>query len=168
MFGQWSNNLQHEESVILRQLFIDGGMGGDASLNPTVAWPVYATNEPSTPDNCISIWDTTGQVQARAMNSGQLIQKCGFQVRVRATDSLTGKVKANALQTWMAQNVYQADVTLNDAAGNNWNYVVWAIINIGNVLAIGLDKPDTQRELFTINAMVRILLAAPFPAVPGN
>lgn len=134
--------LQDSPAQIVRQLLIDLGGGSDGGT-----WPIYATSEPSDPDNVITVYDTIGQDDGRAQIDGSVFYHYGLQVRVRAIDHPTGWAKAIALRDLLA-TVYHNLTTV----GSN-KYEVWAISRLAQPLFIGKDVPRSKRTLFTINCM---------------
>lgn len=131
---------------IIRQLLIDLGLATAAST-----WPVFATGEPASPDNCITVTDTVGTSDGRSMIDGELYTHFGFQVRVRSTDHDTGWLKAAVIRTHLARSVYQRTVAMDIQ-----RYFIQAITNIGQVLPLGKEVAVSKRSLFTVNATVPI------------
>ena len=140
--------LTHSPADIVRRVLIDLGLGVDP---PSTPWPVFASGEPDTPDNCITVYDTAGLDHGRSMIDGELFGHNGVQVRVRSNSHATGWTKADAIQTGMAKSVYQETVTISGQA-----YLVHAIAKIGDVLTFGKETPTSKRSLFTINALASI------------
>lgn len=141
--------LPHSPADVLRQLLVDLGLGSEpAALS---LWPVYATSEPSSPDNCLTTYDTTGLTDARLMVTGEAPVHHGFQVRVRSADHQSGWAKANAVRTALAESVYQHTVHVGASA-----YLVHAVARIGDVLTLGSESPTSKRRLFTLNAVVTL------------
>lgn len=141
--------LTHSPAKILRQLLIDLSLGTLPSANGS--WPVYATHEPNLPDNCITVYDTVGTDDGRSMITGELWGHDGFLVRVRAADHDTGWLKADAIQTGLAESVYDRTVHVSGST-----YLVHAVTRIGDVLTLGTESPTSKRSLFTINATVSL------------
>lgn len=133
--------MDHSPADIIRQLFINKGLG--TAPQDGDDWPVYASLEPHTPDNVITVYDTVGTDQGRVMIDGKVLGLWGFQIRVRAVDFQTGWAKIEAIRTSISE-IYQEMVTLDAIT-----YLVHAIVRIGNNLHIGLDA---NRRLFTLNA----------------
>lgn len=143
-----ASTLAHSPAAIIRKLLIDLGLGAEPT--PTAAWPVYDANEPTSPDNCITVYDTQGIGAGRSMIDGELLGFNGFQVRVRGVDHPTGWTKADAIQTTLAKQVLRKVVHVGAS-----NYLVHAASRIGDVLALGKD-PDSKRRIFTLNAIAAI------------
>lgn len=139
-------NLADSPAEIIRQLLIDLNL---ATVSAT--WPVYATGEPASPDNCITVYDTVGFSDGRSMIDGELWTHYGFQVRVRSKDHNTGWLKADSIRTTLAQSVYERTVAIDDE-----HYFVHCIARIGQVLPLGKERGVSERSLFTLNATVPI------------
>lgn len=146
------NYLLHSPSQIIARLLIDLGLG-TLPLNPPLAsavWPVYASNEPSTPDNVLTIYDTVGLDHGRSMVTGEMFGPYGFQVRIRSVNHPTGYVKADGIHREMCEGVYQETVHVDAVT-----YLVHCISKVGDIMVLGKD-PDSSRRLFTINAVAVI------------
>lgn len=139
--------MTHSPADVLAQLLIALGLATDPEASPLGEWPVYVGMEPSSPDSCITVYDTTASGgDFRTMPDGALPDRYGIQVRVRSADYLTGYVKAWALREGLAVNAYANAVALDGA-----NYIVHAATGLGDVLSLGKDAPSSKRSLFTIN-----------------
>jgi hypothetical protein len=134
---------------VLRVLFVNLGLGSDPASNS--AWPIYVSNEPSDPDDCITLYDLVGAKYERAQPTGEVLGFDGFQVRVRSTDYPTGYTRADAIHTALAETVYQNTVTLGAS-----KFYVHDINRIGDVIPLGVDNPRSKRNLFTINAQTAL------------
>lgn len=140
--------MTHSPSDVLRKLLIDLGVGADPPATP---WPIYVGGEPPSPDNAVTIYDTAGADGGRAMFAGTLLGWVGVQVRVRSSDHPTGWTKADAIQTTLAESVYDERVTVGAST-----YLVHCLSKIGDVLAIGKESPTSKRSLFTFNALMSV------------
>lgn len=145
------NTFDHSPADVLRRLLIQLGLGTAPETRPLESWPIYASNEPSDPDNCITVYDTAGTDDGRSMIDGELFGHYGIQVRVRSLDHATGWLKADAIQTALAETVYDNAVTIGGSS-----YLVHSANKIGDVLALGKDVSDTKRSLFTLNAVLSL------------
>jgi hypothetical protein len=145
--------LLYSPADVIRQMFIDLQQGSDPAGN--TAWPVYAADEPSTPDNVITVYDTDGRDDGRTMPDGERQEHHGFQVRVRADDHPTGYAKARAIAVALDQSVTQRSVNLAGGQGTH-GYVVWSVSRTSDVLALGKEAPDSRRKLFTVNGVAHI------------
>lgn len=140
--------LTHSPAEIVRQLLIDLSLGTNI-LTSTSLWPVFATSEPDTPDNVITIYDTQGTDGGRSMIDGEFLTHYGFQVRIRSKNHIVGWIKTDMIRHYLAHSVYQKIVHVE-----NNSYLIQAIEKIGNVLAIGKETSISKRNLFTLNATI--------------
>lgn len=143
-----SGSLEHSPADVIRQLIVDLGHGtapADAG-----SWPAYVGQKTDSPDATITVYDTAGKNGGREMIGGVRFEHAGVQVLVRATEHRLGYTKAQAIATALDEGVAYTGVTVAST-----DYVVYAITRTSNVLAIGKEE-DTNRDLFTINAIVAL------------
>jgi hypothetical protein len=144
--------MTHSAAQVVAQVLQNMGLGGSPTGGSlTTSWPVYYSNEPNEPDNCITVYDTIGTSSGRSMIDGELWYHYGVQIRIRATDHFTGWQKADSIRTAIAKQIFAMKLPI----GVN-NYLVPAVSRIGSVLAIGVDNPHTKRKVFTLNAVTAI------------
>ena len=141
--------LIHSPANVLSQLLMDKGAGTDPIDED--AWPIYSNGEPSSPDNVITITDTSGEIQGRVMFTGQELEQYGVQIRIRCNDPEDGFAKANALTVTMDQEIYRDTVTLDSDT-----YLVHAVNRKGGVIVLGKDANKTDLNLYTINVTVTL------------
>lgn len=131
------------------------GLGVQAFLPtqaaPLVSWMVYVANEPGVPDDCLTVYDTTGNIDAKTQPDGEVCQHEGIQVRVRSVDHPTGWAKANAIAVALTEDVDMMVVTV----GPN-RYLLQAVNQVGQVTALGREGSDSRRRVFTINFTVAV------------
>ena len=144
-----STLLTHSPADVIRWLLINNGQGSDPDLGQ--AWPIYASSEPTGPDNCLTVYDLQGTEDGREHHGGEILEHPGWQVRVRAQDHRTGWTKLNAVRVWMSETACMEVVTIEGTAD-----LVWAFTRIGNVIPLGTDVAKTKRHLFTLNGTVPI------------
>ena len=144
-----SGSLTHSPADIIRQLLTDLGQGTLPSA--TTDWPIYFSQEPNSPDEVITIYDTTGIKNGRTMVDGEVHEHHGFQVRIRAGQYATGFTKARAIAIAMDESVRNTTVTLDAST-----YKVYSITRVSGPLSIGTDVPTSKNDLFTTNAVAAI------------
>lgn len=137
--------LANSPADVIGQMMIDMSLGTDSDDNGE--WPIFVNSEPSTPDNCITVYDTAGIDNGSDMILGRLMQYHGFQVRVRAKTHRAGWLKADEIRANLAESVYQRAVAVEDH-----DYLVQCIGGIGTVLILGREVGVSKRSLFTVNA----------------
>lgn len=142
--------LSHSPADIVRRLLILLGAG--VSPSNGAVWPIYASSEPGAPDDVVTVYDTAGVEDGRAMTDGELFRHFGFQVRVRSIDHPSGWSKASEVQDLLARSTYDLVVTMPD----DTRYLVHCVSHIGEVIALGKEVPSSKRNLFTVNATVTL------------
>lgn len=138
--------LNHSPAKITRELLIQLGLGSDGGT-----WPVYATSEPDTPDNAITVYNAAGRVQGTTNTDGEVQESHGVQVRVRSALEEAGYAKARAV----AVALDAVDRDLVTIAGSQ--YDVQLFDRSGDVLSLGKD-PSSSRKLFTINGVLMVTM----------
>ena len=154
-----SQPLWHSPADIVRELLVQLGMGSDPTVSPGSPWPVYASAEPQSPDNCITVFDTQGTDDGRTMH-GFKPDHFGIQVRVRAADHPTAWQKADAqIRVALCEGVDDSSlpqtVTLTIPLPMT-RYTVPNFARIGQCLALGKEAPNSRRSIVTLNATVVI------------
>lgn len=147
--------LLHSPADVVRQLLVDLGLGIDYADDRT-DWALFASGEPDLPDNCITVYDTTGLDEGREMVSGERQEHHGLQIRVRSKTQAVGFAKARDISVALDEDVYQETVAVDGDS-----YLVWAVRRTGDPLFLGKDAPNSKRNLFTINATVSLRAVAP-------
>ena len=146
-----SGALTHSPADIVRTRLIELTLGTNPASN--TAWPIFVSSEPDTPDNCITIYDTLGRDQGRVMWTGERQEMHGIQVRIRSQTHALGYTKARAIAVALDESI-ESDLVTIDAT----DYCLHSITRTSDVLALGLQKPASRRYLFTVNALVSVLL----------
>lgn len=143
------DNTDHSPADIVRWLLISQGKGTDPEDG--LAWPIFTNNEHSTPDNCITTYDTSGILDGRIQSSGEMTEHFGFQIRVRSQSHNVGWRKINDLKTQIDQGIKLDTIVINSSS-----YLVESITRSGGILALGKESPTSQRLVFTLNAIVAL------------
>lgn len=152
-----SGFLTHSPARIIRQLFVDVGLGAEP-VNTLTVWPVFSGREPDLPDNCITIRNTQGTSFGFTQTNGQLQEMHGIQVRIRGVTEEVAYGKARAIAVAMDESILDATVIVANSV-----YHVQSITRIGAPLDLGKEVPKSQRNLFTINATVVVSLTSEVP-----
>ncbi len=148
--------LLHSVDDVIRRMLVQLGLVADPDVSPLGSWPGYTADEPSSPDNVVTVYGTTGRDFGRIMIDGERPEHEGFQVRVRAVDHPTGFRKARALAVALDTLVYRQQVSGGTLSPNV--YCVHSISRTSNVIPLGKETPKSRRKLFTINATTYILM----------
>lgn len=150
-------SLNHSPAEIVQTLLIDLGYGVSQGNLP---WPVFVANEPETPDNCVTVYDTVGRQHGRTFPDGERQEHHGIQVRIRAALHEIGYRKARQVAVALDEEVYRDEVTVDTS-----EYRVHSITRVSDI--VPLPKPmntgkipltDEWRAVFVINALVSLRL----------
>jgi len=144
-----AGSLAHAPADIIRQLMVDLSLGTAPSAAGT--WPVYVGQEPNTPDKCLTVYGTSSVHQGRVMDNGEVQERVGFQVRIRAANYVDAETKASAIAISFDQSIERTSVTV----GANV-YRVNSISRTSGPIDIGKNVPATKRDIFTYNATASI------------
>ena len=141
--------LNHTPAYIVSTLMVSHGLGTSPSANGS--WPVYDAREPDYPDDCVTVYTTTGVVHSRAHPDGELAEHYGVQVRVRSAADNSGYAKANAIDEELLKQVYDEAVTISGSS-----YCVHSFTRSGQINSLGVMAPDDQRTVHTVNYLIRV------------
>lgn len=144
----------HSPADILRYLIIDLGLGTLPTSNGN--WPVYTSDEPTSPDSCITTYDTTGRDGGRIMYTGEREEYPGVQVRIRGKDHTTAFVKAQAVAETLDKGTNNLGLRLVTVTIDAASYLVYCVIRTGSVQHLGKESPTSKRKLFVINCLIRL------------
>lgn len=144
-----AGDLTHSPADVIAQVLINLGLGTDPSGSGS--WPVHVFTEPDSPDNCLTVYETTGESHGRDQITGETQEHYGIQVRVRSASPKTGYTKARDIAVKLAKNVLRTPVTIDSST-----YLVQSVDKISNVLPVGMDAPESRRHLFTINSLTSV------------
>ena len=137
-------NLTHDPADIIRYLLISKSLGTEPIANG--AWPIFTAIENDSPDNAITIYNTTGKVQGRLQGTGAYVEKPGIQIRVRGATHLLGYARGKSIESTLDTGVYQDTVTIGGSV-----YEVHAVSRSGNLIFAGRDSSSSKRFIFTLN-----------------
>lgn len=140
--------LLHSPGNIIRWLIINLGQGTDPQQNGN--WPVYWNSEPDTPDNVITVYDTTGILDGRSQIDGEVYKHSGFQVRVRAPKARQVYNQISTLVQQLNENVKMATVGINDDQGQA-EYIVCACNQKSDIIDMKKESPTSERSVFVVN-----------------
>ena len=152
-----SGLLTHSPGAITAKLLQDLDLGSDPLAAPAEAWPVFVSNEPDSPDDVITVYDTLGRDQGFFQINGERQEQHGIQIRIRGKDYPTGYAKARAISVALDEDdgANQALVVMDTA-----EYLVYVVMRTSDVIALGRQVPISKRCLFTINALVSLRINA--------
>lgn len=144
--------LGHSPADIVRWLLIGLGLGTDPNNEGT--WPIFCDGEGDTPDNVITLYNTSGSVQGETHYNGEVQEHYGIQFRIRGGTSVIAFGKTEALKIMADQDINGSLVTIDSI-----QYEVHCIARTGTVIALG--KVDGKRYVYTLNATVSLRQITP-------
>jgi hypothetical protein len=142
--------LLHSPADIVRMVLIAEGQG-TLPTSPPGAWPIYAHNEPTSPDNCITLYDTDGRQHGRTGPDRERQEHYGVQIRIRARDGESGFVKAHAVAVALDALIDYDSLTIDGT-----RYIVHSVTRTSGVISLGKEMAQSKRHLYTVNAIVSI------------
>lgn len=132
-------------------------LGGGSLPSSASDWPIGWAQEDDTPDNFITVYDTSGIVEGRIQNDGEVPEHPGIQIRVRSYDPTAAWLKINSLAELLDKSINNTIVHCMDPIGTgSSSYLLNAATRKGTVLSLGRDAPNTKRALFTVNYTVTL------------
>lgn len=148
-----SGSLQHGPNDILRYLLI--GLGGGLVVAPTTPpanpapdWIINVGFEPTSPDNCITVFNTSPILDGRTHPDGETQQHDGIQIRVRSLTEPVGYAKCNAITTAL-DAILRSSVVIGSS-----QYLVQSVSHRG-ILYLGKEE-GTSRRIHTINVVMSV------------
>lgn len=120
------------------------------------AWPIFVANTPDNPNNCISIFGTSGLTGGRLQISGEVVEFPGIMIRVRCTDSQMGSKKANEIQHALDSMVPNTVVDVGDR-----QYTIHNASRRSGVIPLGLSIENSSNYLFTSNYALTLTNSTP-------
>lgn len=147
--------LTNSPADVVRYALIAGGLG-TLPLSEGL-WPIFAWQEPDQPDDVVTVYDTSGVVQGRSHNDGQVLEHYGVQIRVRTSIPKNGNTKIRAILEFLDRTINQTVVNVPYDTGTGYSvYCIHAVSRSGTILSLGKDTPTTKRTLFTVNVSVSL------------
>ena len=115
----------------------------ESGLNLVFGANLFVGREPSTPSDCVTIFDTLGMPPQLTFDASERYEKPSIQIRVRSISYTEG---------WeMIQNIQCA---LHGRAQESWNGTLYSVIYCSSGPAM-LDWDDNGRVRFVINFNVQ-------------
>ena len=154
-----SGTLNHSPAKIILELMITAALGTRFSGND--AWPIYYNYMPDTNSegvdtnvnqNCLAVYDTTGQVYSRNSIDGRFNEDHGVMVKVRCKDETTGWSKSQAIKDYIDRQVIRTQVTISSST-----YTVHCLTRTGDIMRVG-PRPETRSRELTLNYLATITI----------
>ncbi len=146
--------LDHSPAYVIRCLLIQLGMA--TAPKDYDIWPVFVSNEPDQPDNCIVVVDTAGALHGRHHFDGEVQEGYGIQILTRSVD-YTGEQTLRAIVEALDQQVANTAVQIMDDIGTGTtDYIVYSMNRAGGILHPGRGPNNANRDMFTVNYIATI------------
>lgn len=145
-----ARDLKHTPADITRRLLVVTGHG--TAPSSAASWPVYVHKEQDTPDNCVTVYNTSPRDMGRYMH-GDLNRYYGVQIRVRS--SADGTYDAETLGRQKAEDIIQSlaiDYRQESIIFDGATYLIHAFVSIQGPQSLGADASNSNRWLTTLNA----------------
>ena len=101
------------------------------------------------PANFVTVYDAAGVIDGRYMETGEMVEHYGIQIRVRSLKYKDGYTKAKELLKAMTQEMIHVPVI------QDGSYMIESFTQTSSILSIGTDEKN-RRENFTFNGIVTI------------
>ena len=139
---------------VVAQLLIDFGFGTDPLLDED--WPVYVSEEPNSPDDVITVYDTTGLTHGSSQIDGEVQEHEGVLIRIRSTDFDIGHRKQDEIKVGIDTTIYRNTVEISSVLGTGTDqYFVQKVTRISMTGGFK-ESPASKRNVFTINVVVNL------------
>jgi hypothetical protein len=139
--------IEHNGAEVLVPYFVYKGVGSVPGTNNP--WPIYINFLADQPNEALVIFDTTGSVDGRDMRTGELLEKPGIQVMIRAMTNRNGVSKGRKIIQAIEQ-LYKFSVTLTQPTKQ---YVIHSLQRTSPVYPLGQEEGGS-RLLYTINGLL--------------
>lgn len=150
-----AGRLYHGPGDVLRFALIADGVGTLPSAGG--AWPVEYPREPTSPDEVVTVRNTAGVQEGLTGPDEERQEHHGVQIRIRAREPRSGWDKANAVAVRL-DKIRNVDVTVpNPSPAAATVYRLLAITR-GDVIDLGKEVGTSDRNVYTINALVDLEL----------
>lgn len=144
-----SGLLDHSPADITRYQLIAGSQGTLPTNNST--WPIFVGNEPDTPDDCITVYDVTGEAEGITQIDGEVQERYSIQIRVRSAIHTTNYIKCQSIQNYLDKSIKRTTLTISSS-----DYLIHDYIRRQPILRLGKDTPNSKRELFVLNYLLKV------------
>lgn len=139
--------------IVVEMLIQAGQLSRQSATGQTSgSWPGFAGGEPDSPDNTVTIYDTTGSWNIREFVGSKNIGPSGLQIRVRANTHRVAWNKAQELYEYLEQ-VYNRGVSIGTSPDSDYA-VIGSFCQFGDILSIGKESPQSKRSIVTLNLQV--------------
>lgn len=151
------NDLQdHGQHDITRKILSLLGLGTHPDTGQP--WPIYVDQEPDFPDNCITIYETSGINEGKLMPTGEDVEHPGLQIQVRceASQPPVGRKKTREIKSSLDQLTSPYSLSFEGIS-----YTIYSFNPQGSIIPLGRDMTNKNRFLWTINYTVSLIRNTP-------
>jgi hypothetical protein len=141
-------NLTHSPADVVRKHLVDQAVGTLPSAGGS--WPIAVGDEAESPDNFITLYDTTSESEGADQRTGYVSERYGLQVRVRCANYADGHIKISTIE-YTLDRLNRAVVVVGSSS-----YMIHAVTRRSGAFHLGKDTPNSKRDLFTLNILVKI------------
>lgn len=145
----------HPVSKIIAAFLVAKGAGVDGGSDPLGLWPVFYDEEPTDPDSCVTVGNTSPVRDDATMPDGEVYERQGVMIRVRSSDGDLGYTKAESLK-----QLVDAYGSMLDSPAvftlDGTRYKIHRIMRTTGVIAVGRTLPASDRLAWTVNALVNL------------
>lgn len=132
---------------IIRQLLIDLSL-----VDTSEGWESFVGFFPDTPDEAVCVYDTAGALDGRIMESGEVIEHPGIQIRVRGKSYTAVWSKITAITRGL-DAVQKVSVVFSEEEV----YTVHNVSRSGAMIPMGIDEIGNRRlHNFAANMTITI------------
>lgn len=114
------------------------------------SWPVFVSNEPDRPTECVTLFDTTGIFNGRTMVDGEKQGHYGIQIRLRSETYAAGFQKIYRICTTLDE-MYYIVVTIEGS-----QYRVQCANRTNDPVSLGKQVPANRNDLFTVDLLLML------------
>lgn len=137
----------HGVNEVIAQVLVDSGI---TNVYNSAIWPTFVGDEPDSPDQVVTVYNTTPVKNGRVMNSGEVLLHWGIQIRVRSLTPKPGFVKLHAICDYL-DGLAHKYVSMPDDS----EYDIHAMSNQNGVLDLGKEQL-TRMNIHVANYLVAL------------
>lgn len=142
---------------VIANLLVQLGVASIPVTTSGASWGVYVSNEPTSPDRVITVYDTEGRKNGRTMTDGEIQEHHGVQIRIRSDTYPIGYTKARAVVIKLDRDgVAQPESACTTVTIGGVRYWIRNLSRTSDVISVGKEAPNSKRTLFTVNYLVSI------------
>jgi hypothetical protein len=141
--------MTYTQARIIQNLLIAEGLGVAASASISTDWRTFRNSMPADGDQVITVFDTGGILDGRAMRGGAYTEHFGIMVQVRARDEGVGGKKIQDIEDFLCENATNVAITIGTGVGAK-NYKIHAVQRTSPMVNLGQEEKN-KRFMFSAN-----------------